>query len=125
MLGLAQASLRRSKHPVSKPCRILVREGGVKSADERSRRHGHKPDVLGTLDALGAYLRYHQHQPSWIQARMKLIERIPLSEFFNGLKTPQPQPDLFCPTIRVPLRASQPDSKPPYLGANWFSISRL
>jgi hypothetical protein len=25
-----------------------------------------------------------------------------------------PQPDLFCPSIRVPLRASQPESKRAY-----------
>jgi hypothetical protein len=34
----------REKNPVYKWCRILVREVGVKSAGERRRRRGHKPD---------------------------------------------------------------------------------
>jgi hypothetical protein len=34
----------KSKRPVYKWFRILMREVGVKSADERSHRHGHKPE---------------------------------------------------------------------------------
>lgn len=37
---------------VCKGCRILVREVGVKSADERRRGHGHKTDDWGTANSI-------------------------------------------------------------------------
>ena len=47
----------RGKSPVYKPCHIVEREVGVKSVDERRRRHGHKPEGYGTalsVPAVGA-----------------------------------------------------------------------
>lgn len=49
-IGGGRMSLQRGgKSPVYKWCRILVREVGVKSADGRRRRRGHKPDGKGTV----------------------------------------------------------------------------